>query len=286
MKSAAMKKKIAMLTASAVVLAGAGAIKAYAATYMSRTYNVYNYNTSTFSSTYQLSQEVRNLTSTASAYTIIPPDDRVTYENSGIVRLGNGYSGFVVGDHTIATRAYSVYSKTNSAMNARMAITLYDDEGNVSQTVYPDEAHIPALYKTCSTNDGYKYDYALLTVSEDLSSYEHFNLGVLTDSAANNSIIPVHVAGFDGTTLKTGSGRFQGFSDVHVTFNTDTTSGQFGGPVYLTTSYRTGSNSATTVNTVVAINTTQNPSDMYNQGTRITSEHIMFYKNNEYNTYE
>ncbi len=50
------------------------------------------------------------------------------------------------------------------------------------------------------------------------------------------------------------------------------------------TSYRSGSGATTTVNTVVAINSME--ATTFNQGTRITSELIMFYKNNENNTYE
>lgn len=46
------------------------------------------------------------------------------------------------------------------------------------------------------------------------------------------------------------------------------------------------SSATTTVNTVVAINSMGNNSGQYNQGTRITSQLIMFYKNNENNTYE
>ena len=65
------------------------------------------------------------------------------------------------------------------------------------------QAHIPEYYVT-KGDDNFKYDYALITVSEDLSSYNHFELGEVLSSAANSTKIPVSVCGYSDGTLQIG----------------------------------------------------------------------------------
>lgn len=115
------------------------------------------------------------------------------------------------------------------------------------------QAHINYDYYEYSINNNKKYDvmspydYALLTVSEDLSDRYHFNLGI----PYNVTSYPVtdydiYVTGFpqdlDSNTrhLYTGTGNILSNLSVEgslLSYNTVTAGGNSGGPVYLKESY-------------------------------------------------
>lgn len=116
--------------------------------------------------------------------------------NSGSYRC----SGFVVDDHTIATVAHSIVNlhKNNISnswtftISSCVTMNLYDDEGYFIQTLTPVEYHFPNSYLTPhyysatnpETTDG--YDYALISVEEDLSDYISIEPGLALDTYQNS----------------------------------------------------------------------------------------------------
>lgn len=122
-----------------------------------------------------------------------------------------------------------------------------------SQKYYVVQAHIDrSFYDIAQTTSDYlasmtPCDYALLTVSEDLSDRYHFNLGI----PYNMTSYPVtdyniYVTGFpqdlDSNTrhLYTGTGNILSNLSVEgslLSYNTVTAGGNSGGPVYLKESY-------------------------------------------------
>lgn len=226
---------------------------------------------------------------------VIGDDDRyASYgpENNGIVcletRIGakaGKSTGFIVGDHQIATAAHCVYS--DNAWRS-IYIRTYDSNGCITDnTLHPIETHIPKLFTLSS--DG-MYDYALITVSDDLSDYVHFSLGTPYNlSASAYSNIPVYVTGCPSETITDGrnlskrlysaEGRVVDTvfdkSDV-VCYDVDVSGGDSGSPVYTIT--KVGNKY---VYTAIAVCTggvllPNGP----NFGSMITHYQLQFYKNN------
>lgn len=222
---------------------------------------------------------------------VFPPDGRVP-ENGlkGVVNVQNssGYNGgtaFVIGEHTLLTAAHVVYNTSNPKLNLKFKIfTDYDTESNVQIT--PTAYHIPNLY--VSGPDSWKYDYAIVTVKEDLSDYINFDLGVMRDGLSEGR--DLYVTGFGGNGLnadpdivdkkstgighlsdiyKSGSGYDHSYWDYAIFYDIDTTGGNSGSPVYVKNP--DGSN------TVIAIH---NYGSTANHGTRITTDILKFVYNN------
>ncbi|WP_419021513.1 trypsin-like serine protease [Holdemanella sp.] len=238
-----------------------------------------------------------NTTSTYGTGIIGGHDDRVVdWSKSGVVKIltskGIG-SGFVIGPHTIATAAHCVYSKNTDSAASSIKIRLFNADGTVAQEVNAVESHVPHKYVS-DYYDDFPYDYAVLTVDENLSSYYQFDLGVALDSAISNEQ-SVTSTGFpavvNGVTVNT-SNINQMYSSTgcmiesapenprdetrQIYYSNDTTPGNSGGPIYITETYN-----GQTYKTVVAI-TTSSPYDSedYNIGTRITTELLRFFKFN------
>lgn len=265
-----------------------------------RQYYVFNAKTGVKTGSYYLNpvQSVNNSRS------IIGNDDRViNWDKSGVVKLRTYYedvavdttypyiaSGFVVDDHTIATAAHCVYDQIIKD------ILLFDDDGNVTLQATPVEYHYPSEFIKHELNNDYKeyqkyekYDYALITVKEDLSSYTHFNLGVpLNSFFSSNS--NVTVTGFPGDAngtknvntqtkhmMYTANGQVINSNDDLMYYNTDETSGESGAPVYITESLN-----GNTYHTVVAINARSKHDEHKdgNHGAYITTDLIHFYNKN------
>lgn len=205
----------------------------------------------------------------------------VDFSKSGVVKLIYGSSfgtGFVVDSHVIATAGHC-------ADNAIDSILLFDSDGNIALSATPVERHVPYDYK----NTGYKYsDYGLITVEEDLTDYIQFNLGIALDQAVMNHQA-VSVTGFPGKVqnitvndsaskhkMYTGSGTLidsdfpEDCSKFRLKYDADTTGGNSGGPVYVTTAY-----GGKTYYTAIAIHTTSG-----NSGVRLNRDVICFYLNN------
>lgn len=207
---------------------------------------------------------------------VIGTDERVIdWTKSGVVKImnSNNYigTGFVVGDHVIATAAHCVKGLKISE------ILLFNSDGSVSLHATPVEAHYPTNYSTDNL------DYALITVEEDLSDYACFSLGVTLDSIGSSNQA-VSVTGFPGDlnnnhtqhTMYTGNGIILSADDEQLFYTADTGGGNSGGPVYVTES-RCGY----TYFTVIAIHAyLPHGGKEGNRGTRITTDEIHFYMNN------
>lgn len=261
-----------------------------------RSYSVYDAANGNFMRNYTLSP----LESKNNTRGIIGTDDRVIdWTKSGTVKLmtSSNYAGtgFVVGSHTIATAAHCVYNYSSSKGKSLTEILLFDSNGNISLHATPVEMHVPNIYINLlsSTSGTNQYDYALITVEEDLSDYACYNLGSTMDSIFTNNQA-ISVTGFPQQINK-GSTNVQNVNDhtnhymytgtgsilnkhpfgnyEQLFYDVDVTEGKSGGPVYATES-RNGN----TYFTVLAINAAVGYE--WNIGTRINTDIIHFYKNN------
>lgn len=219
-----------------------------------RTYCVYNASTGANKNRdYTLSVSDHNNTSqsnTASPDGIVGnTDDRVPdWSNRGTAKIltNTGFgSGFVVDNHTIATAAHVVYDTEIHASTRIDDVLLFDSEGN-KVSVTPVEYHVPKLYQN-HTEYSTEYDYALITVKEDLKDYVSYNLGMATDRAVSNQLNVVTV-GFPGViyngseedrvnsdtkhTEMMSTGSIIEFYGTELWVTCDTTPGNSGGPIY------------------------------------------------------
>ena len=236
-------------------------------------------------------------TGTSSPDSIIGSDSRVPEYSedmkSGICRLSCGGTGFVVGDHTIATAAHCCYSGNGNWVNNLYAqfpsssnVSDENESGYVdfdSQKFFAKEAHISQAYYD---NSSIAEDYALITVSESLSNKYHFDLGIPYDIYSSNSPFdnyniyvtgyPVDHYGDDGCFLYTGIGNILSCASTNILhYNTDTAGGQSGSPVYIKETIGN-----THYNTVVGIHTNAG-----NYGSIFTPIRLKFYLNNSNASY-
>ena len=199
------KKTVSVFIAStmlALTLTATMNMQVSAAVNTSQSYKVYNASNGSFVQSYTLSENPVMDRSKG----VVDTDDRVVdFSKNGVVKIvtrsGIG-TGFVVDDHTIATAAHCICSKpsvnaTNYNVNPISQILIFKPDGSVEKTITDaKQYHIPDNFALTS---GYtnKYDYALITVSEDLSEYANFGLGVMMDSFKNTNK-PVSATGFPG----------------------------------------------------------------------------------------
>jgi len=265
-----------------------------------REYMRYEYSTGHLLNSYNLTPTLINLNSTINSRAIIGDDDSrypsYNPENTGIVSLSDNYgraTGFIVGDHHIATAAHCVYRKGIDVPHhwKNLTINLYDENGVItSNELTPVEAHIPAEY---IDSDDSTYDYALITVEEDLSDYVQFSLGTpYNANATAYANVPIYVTGSpvdlldenNITRLYSAEGRLMnkietGNTDV-LYYNVDTAGGDSGAPVYTIT--KIGSQY---VYTAIAVHH-GGDEDTQNWGSMVTNYHLQFYNNNPNMSYE
>lgn len=106
--------------------------------------------------------------------------DYPDYENGNVVKIttSSGFgSGTIVGDHVIATAAHVVYSSPNFESNINVQICS-ESSNQVIATIPAVTVHIPKKYTTESSGAKDNYDYALIYVNQDLSSYGVWSLGM------------------------------------------------------------------------------------------------------------
>lgn len=252
-------------------------------------------------------------TGTVSPNTIFGDDDRVPEKNTdmktGICFTSNRATGFVVGDHTIATAAHCVLNNNGWRSNFYVQFPDVANVGNsgtagyvndTSPKYYAVQAHVDkTYYNYCMDGAEYyhkaPYDYALITVAEDLSDRYHFDLGIPYDVYNSNYTFldyNIYVTGYpvdkesNGTHyLYTGVGKMclNGSTyENELRYNTDMINGNSGSPVYIKESYDAGS-SYGEFNTVVAINVAQDPA--VNSGVIMKPIRVKFYKNNNQASY-
>lgn len=231
--------------------------------------------------------------SSISTYSIIDDDERYL-DNSvnGVVRFHyknsqNGFTGFVVDSHTILTAAHCVSQRYDAAVpSSSYTIEFYDENGVVNKniTATPVEYHVPYqfMYNYVNTDfDLNMYDYALITVKEDLSDYICFNLGVARNNIRSKDP-DVYVTGYSNTHLAphpefmglrtTAFGKLISVNSYNFSYNTDTTGGDSGAPIYIINN---------NIKTVIGIHTNGEDYDNeFNHGTRITTDILHFVYNN------
>lgn len=231
-------------------------------------------------------------------YEVFPPNNMVLDNDTAVVRLerenggGNG-TGFIVGDHIIATAAHCVYNNGFYNMN----IEIIDSNNQVVETLESRYIHIPELYAYNSPNS--HFDYALIYVEEDLSEYGAFKMGIALDDYIENNGSVV-VSGFgneypDNYSGPTGEIRLKSVGNVAVSndhelqnsklfYDADASGGSSGGPVYVEEAFYAGGTWYTYKN-VVAIHTNGSSQyENYNCGTRVNPSILKFYYNNAYLT--
>lgn len=221
-----------------------------------QTYYVYDAQTGAYRTNYILSPVAA--ISQVSSRTIINGDDRDDdYTKSGVVMLNYKKSGlnkvatgFVVDSHTILTVAHCMFDLDNNNSCTNLTYTLYNSDGSVSATNSAVSYHAPKIYIDQSSDKN--FDYALITVEEDLSDYMCFDLGMIRDEFASLST-PIYVTGYSGEKVDedgdgvdelwgkivTGSGSLTNngsgnkITTDKIYYNTDTVGGESGSPVYV-----------------------------------------------------
>ena len=271
-----------------------------------REYIRYSYKQQKVLPNYKLKPSTTQLNSLNSvdSRAIIGADDRYIAtgsENSGVVfiKIGedNNGTGFIVGDHQIATAAHCVYS---NGWITPQSIIAYGYNGKLSNTTFtPVEAHVPKEHKL--DKDHYKYDYALVTVEEDLSDYVHFDLGTsYSMNKTNCSNIPIYVKGCPDEapgnvkntddSLYTAEGRVidcnplleYGTTGI-LFFDTDTSGGESGGPVYTVTKNNVNGKASYTYTALAVFH--GGITNEFNMGALMTKHLIQFYRDNSYANY-
>lgn len=230
-------------------------------------------------------------------------DNRVVdFSKSGVVKIvtqkGYTMTGFVIDAHTIATAAHCIYEQSADTStycgDSITNIYVFNSNGSIAMNITDASTmHVPSEY-ICGgfTND---YDYALITVPEDLSAYAIFNLGVATNGIENsNTTISCtgfpHVVGGqrvnnkDIHTMYTGTGNIITVSDQNVlaeynlAHNAVASGGNSGSPIYTTSTYN-----GQVYYTVIGIHV-QEVNGGY-RAVRVITDLLHFYKNNPNITY-
>ena len=228
---------------------------------------------------------------------------------SGICLLSNNATGFVVGDHMIATAAHNCFVKLESgnsqwrgSMTVRFPISGQVVSSSPTYTVtqyHVDKAFYDhrLVYNSSYTDPIIAHDYALLIVDADLSDRYHFSLGVPYNmyNYSNFASYNLYVSGYPNSDVPNPSQMLytaygQLYTNNSVTpsvlrYTTDTVAGNSGSPIYVKECYTTG-NSANTSNifTVIGIHDGgyKDKPALYNSGCYVTPMMLKFYYNNSH----
>ncbi|MBQ3566449.1 MAG: trypsin-like peptidase domain-containing protein [Oscillospiraceae bacterium] len=284
---------------------------AYASNTAGREYRRYSYTQKKELAPYTLTPTLGDLNSVANSRGVIGVDDRYRAngtECTGIVRLvttcnGVNYlgTGFIVGDHQIVTNAHCVYK--DNLWPSDIKINLYNESGQMTnKELHWVEAHIPSNY----TNGSVIYDYALITVKEDLSEYNcvYFSIGNSYNLTTNDyASVPLYLTGCPGTVHGISNKNPDNINDNNIFYlysaegrilssnysymlscNIDASNGQSGSPIYTITQNKVGNS---TYYTYTALGIYKGGKKdgisneyIYNGGPLITKYHLQFYNNN------
>lgn len=211
--------------------------------------------------------------------------------NDDTALIKNAGSGFIVGEHQILTNAHCVFSFSNQTYDSSPVYAYIPDAVSPEFVLLtPCAVHIP--YNYYSTGSG-NYDYAIIEVTQDLSDYGLFDLGLVLNGVDQNVVseedwttdgtgLDVTVAGFPqaNNLMLEGHRIYAGYSngildhlDVFKIYTTTShQSGLSGGPIY----------SASMNKTVLGIHRTSNTyhDDEIEIGVRITRPILQFVYNN------
>lgn len=199
------------------------------------------------------------------------------YSKNGTTTYIRG-SGFIVSDHVIATCAHCLYD--NNSFNTNYQVRIYDTNGtSVIATYNAKELHIPSQYYN---NQSIDYDYGLIYVDEDLSTYGKISLGLptnnfkLTSQTVNVSGFPILVNDTLNFSRYYGVGNIiSATTDYRIYYTTYTSGGNSGGPVYI--EYTLNGES---FRSAIGIHTASTVNNLYHLGTRITLPVLRFYYSN------
>lgn len=251
-----------------------------------RTYVAYDSQSGNRLRTYSL--RVIGSADTSNTRTVIGTDERVQdWSNIGVAKIisaDDSYhlgTGFVVDNHTIATAAHVVYDTETSYAYSLIELLLFDENGE-EHSFTPVEYHIPMNYINLTDYQA-NYDYALITVEEDLSDYMSFDLGAITDNAINNTFqittigFPSYANGYTNhlevhnKMMSNGEITTNCIDDKEYIFShsADTSGGNSGGPIYTTETLN-----GVTYYTVIGIHSGWLGN--YNTGVRFTSHVLKF----------
>lgn len=217
-------------------------------------------------------------------------------------------TAFVVDSHTILTAAHVLYLYEQHVIIPGLKFKVFDQYNVATDVVItPKSYHIPDNFcdSPDSDSDGkYDYisewDYAIVTVEEDLSEYINFDIGMMRSGNMNQQ---VYVTGFGGAgdedldspyvsqhligTKSTGVGYLMEdnpYNNYFICYDTDMVGGDSGGPVWV-------QDMATGTRTVIGINiftniqkdANGNPiENLYNAGYRINTNILHAIFNNDY----
>ncbi len=215
-------------------------------------------------------------------------------------------SGVIVSDHVIATAAHCVYDLTEGFYD-KLDVEIVDENGGVIASYKPRYIHIP-YYFVINTDGDFGphpvYDYALIYVESDLSSYGKFNIGFTTDEFLNAEaeVNKVKISGFPGSFndglipenyVKGKRYMAEGnvlpippktTTDRLIYYNADTGNGHSGSPIYVEETYTVeGKTYTNKILLAVHYGGYGFPSN-YNFGVRIQPEQALFYMGNKYLT--
>jgi trypsin len=237
-----------------------------------------------------------NNTNNINPYVIFPPNDMVPDTEMAVVKLKYNYgeaTGFIVGDHVIATAAHCLYDYKTHKFKSNYSVRIYNESGRLVRVLPAKELHIckDFYYDTDIGIYNDNHDYGLIYVEEDLSEYGCFNLGVALDDYINNGG-EVNVSGYpseapEGYNL----GRFvstghiiknKNSDNFGITYDADALPGNSGSPVYVNESIITNNGeNRYNYKTVVAIHVSEYTNEPYtNNGVKITPDLLKFYCEN------
>ncbi|MDE6729993.1 MAG: trypsin-like peptidase domain-containing protein [Oscillospiraceae bacterium] len=279
------------------------------ATSNSNTYYKYNYTTKALSTyTLEVSENAPASISDVDELNSINATSNDNYYKitgngmDGLVRIntssGGMSTGFIIGDHVIATAAHCVFRYNSTSTNildkfhTTINVGMCDaDSGTTNSIRYTvKEVHVPKEYVNNPTSDSV-YDYALVTVSEDLSEYTHFNLGVPSTNYLNSmDEVPITVSGFlsGGSVVYTSIGQEKSgwVSLENYLYTTNRTNvGMSGGPVYTVTKISQDGNFRERIYTAIGIHTAhwynkETGEFICSSGPAMNSSLLAFYKIN------
>ena len=204
--------------------------------------------------------------------------DSIAWDRTGVVKIidsnDNAGTGFVVDSHTIATTTDVVGAYSNAPnhhVNSITSVKLFNNQGVNTLSATPVEIHIPKDTQR---------KYALITVAQDVSSYNCFELGMALDCADELSI-EVDVTSFPSAyntvydTMYTKTGNISSTNSTNMNLDISLGGGDYGSPVYATESF-----DGTVKYTVIGIGR----DDSYNNVERVDPNMLRFYNGNV-NTY-
>lgn len=216
-------------------------------------YNRYRASTGSLIETYTVSAAPS--VTAVSSRSVIGTDTRYPdYSHTGICKIttndGATATGFVASDDTILTAGHVLKNKTISS------IKFYNSYNIEVFTANAQNYSIPTNYVENSYTD-----YALISVSNDLSAYNVFGFGYALSRAIEEQAY-VYVTGFSNNLAyeSTGAGRLQMLSGRNeLKYNCDTDAAASGAPVYTDIVYE-----GRHYYTVIGIHTSETSSNITN----------------------